>query len=331
MMKAVRFSSFGTPHRVAECVEVPEPGAPGEGEVALEIEACPVNPVDLLIIAGEYAVRPPLPAIPGSEGVGRVLEVGPGVRDLAVGDRVVPLGRETWAQRRVVKAEEVIKAPADADVLQLAMLKINPATAELMLERYVELSSGDWVMQDAANSGVGQNVVRLAQARGIRSVNIVRREGLAESLKSIGADVVLVDGDDLAERVREQTGGAAIQLALDAVAGDICMRLGDCLVDGGVIVNYGLLSGSPCMLRPEQTVFRGLTLTGFWLVKALGQMQPSAIADLYNALVRRLMDGTLRVDIEATYPIEAIADALEHAGRPGRGGKILITPNGALS
>ncbi len=330
-MKAVRFAAFGTPHRVAECVEVPEPGAPADGEVALEMEACPINPVDLLTIAGEYAVRPSLPAVAGSEGVGRVLEVGPGVHHLAVGDRVVPLGRETWVQRRVVKAREVIKAPADADVLQLAMIKINPATAQLMLERYVELASGEWVIQDAANSAVGQHVVRLAQARGIHTVNIVRRDGLSESLRRIGADAVVVDGDDLPERVREQTGGAAIRLAIDAVAGEICMRLGDCLADGGIVVNYGLLSGRPCMLRPDQTVFRGITLTGFWLVKALGQMQAAAIADLYGGLVRRVTEGRLRVEVEATYPIEAIADALEHAARSERGGKILITPNGAPS
>ncbi len=299
--------------------------------MVLEMEACPINPVDLLTIAGEYAVRPPLPAVPGSEGVGRVLHAGPGVRDLSPGDRVVPLGRETWVQRRVVKAQEVIKVPGDVDILQLAMLKVNPATAQLMLERYTELTSGDWIIQDAANSAVGQYVVRLARARGVRTVNIVRREGLDESLRRIGADVVLVDGDDLPERVRQQTGEAGIRLAIDAVAGDICMRLGDCLAEGGVVVNYGLLSGKPCMLRPDQTVFRGITLTGFWLVKALGNMQAAAIRELYDGLVRRVADGTLHVAIEATYPIEAIADALEHAERPGRGGKILITPNGAPS
>lgn len=331
MMKAVRFAAFGTPHHVAECVDVPEPDAPADGEVLIEMEACPINPVDLLTMAGRYAVRPPLPAVPGSEGVGRVLETGPGVPELSAGDRVVPLGRETWVQQRVVKAREVVKVPADADVLQLAMIKINPATAQLMLERYVDLVAGDWVIQDAANSGVGQNLVRLARFRGIRTVNVVRREGLSEALRRIGADVVVVDGDDLPERVREGTSGADIRLAIDAVAGDICMRLGDSLADGGWVVNYGLLSGRPCMLRPDQIVFRGITLTGFWLVNALGQMQPAAIKELYDGLVRRVTDGTLRVEVEATYPIEAIADALEHAARPGRSGKILITPNGAPS
>lgn len=328
-MKAIRFASFGSPHRVAECVEVPEPPSPAADEILLEMEACPINPVDLLTMAGDYAVKPPLPAIPGSEGVGRVLAVGPEVQDVAVGDRVVPLGRETWVQRRIVRAGEVLKGvPPHADVQQLAMLKINPATALLMLESYGPLERGEWLIQDAANSGVGTNVIRLARIRGLRTVNVVRRQGLAGPLEDAGADVVLVDGDDLAERVPAETGAAAIRLAIDAVAGSICMRLADCLSDGATIVNYGLLSGEPCMLRPSQTVFRGITLTGFWLVKALQRMEPGAVAGLYERLIELVANGSLATPVEATYPLEAIGEALAHAERAERSGKVLIRPNG---
>lgn len=327
-MKAVRFASFGPPHRVAECVEVPDPGPPGTGEVVLEMDACPINPVDLLTISGAYAVEPSLPATPGSEGVGRVAAVGFGVEDLAPGDRVVPLGRDTWVQKQRVAARDLIKVPRDADILQLAMLKINPATAHLMMRDFVALEPGDWLLQDAANSAVGQMVIRLARAGGIRTVNVVRRQGLEGVLRDIGADAVVVDGHDLPERVRTATGAASIRLAVDAVAGAICTRLGDCLAEGATIVNYGLLSGEPCMLRPDQTVFRGITLTGFWLVRALGRMGHGQVRALYAELARELARGTLHVPVEATYPIEAIGEALERAARPGRSGKILITPNG---
>jgi mitochondrial enoyl-[acyl-carrier protein] reductase / trans-2-enoyl-CoA reductase len=328
-MKQVQFAAFGVPHEVASCVDVPDVGAPEGGEVVVDIEAFPINPADLLTIAGSYAVRPKLPATLGAEAAGRISALGTGVDDLAVGDRVIVLARDNWCQQRRVPATQVLKLPAAADVLQAAMLKVNPATALLMLEGYVPLQPGDWVIQDAANSGVGTNLIRLAKARGIHTVNVVRRPSLVAPLEAIGADVVVVDGDDLAERVRA-AGIGPIRLAIDAIGGEVVMRLADCLAEGGTVVNYGLLSGRPCMLGAHQTIFRAITLTGFWLQRALTTMARADLEKLYADLAGRIVDGTLRVEIEATYPIEQIQEALEHAGREGRSGKILVTPNGPI-
>ena len=132
-MKQVQFNAFGTPHEVAACVEAPDVGAPGPEEVVIEVLAFPINPADLLTMTGGYAIRPPLPATLGAECVGRIAAIGAGVRHLAVGDRVINLGRDNWCQRRKVPAAQALKVPGDADVLQLAMLKVNPATALLML------------------------------------------------------------------------------------------------------------------------------------------------------------------------------------------------------
>jgi NADPH:quinone reductase-like Zn-dependent oxidoreductase len=328
-MKIVEFSAFGIPSEVAKCIEVPEPGPPGDDEVVIRIEAFPINPVDLLTMEGRYATRPALPAAVGSESVGRIAAVGAAVDHLQVGDRVINMDRDNWAQQRKVKAAKAIKMPEGVDVLQLAMLKVNPATALLLLRDFVTLQPGAWVIQDAANSGVGQNLIHLAKADGIRTVNIVRREQLIEPLKSIGADAVVVDGPDLVEAVRAETGGAA-KLAIDAVAGPATMRLADCLADGGTIVNYGLLSGEPCMLDSHQAVFRGISLTGFWLVRSLGAMAPAQIGALYGDLAGRIAAGDLRVEVEATYPIEEIEAALSHASGSGRSGKVLVTPNGPV-
>ncbi len=325
-MKVVRFASFGIPHLVAECVEMPDLGPPAEDEVIVDVEAFPINPADLLTLSGRYAVKPPLPATPGAEGVGRVAAAGSAVGHVRPGERVLLLSRENWTEQRKVKAEQVLKLPEAVDVLQLAMLKVNPATALLMLREYVELTPGDWVIQDAANSGVGANLIRLAKSGGIKTVNVVRREALIEPMRAIGADIVVLDGDDLARRVRTQTHGAEIRLAIDAIAGDICLRLADCLVDGGVIVNYGMLSGRPCVLAPEQLVFKGITLTGSWLATRLNRMSYEEKAALYADLAQRAADGSLHVNIEAVYPIDDIKTALEHAEREGRDGKILVTP-----
>jgi mitochondrial enoyl-[acyl-carrier protein] reductase / trans-2-enoyl-CoA reductase len=329
-MKQVQFSAFGVPHEVAACVEVPDVGAPGPDEVVIEVLAFPINPADLLTITGGYAVRPQLPATLGAECVGRIAAVGANVQHLALRDRVINLGRDNWCERRKVPAAQALKVPAQADVLQLAMLKVNPATALLMLRSYVDLQPGDWVIQDAANSGVGTNLIRLARADGIRTVNVVRREPVTRPLSAIGADVVVVDGDDLAERVRAATGGAPIRLAIDAIGGAMVLRLADCLAEGGTVVNYGLLSGQPCQLGAHHTIFKGITLTGFWLQKALTSMARADLDALYADLASRVADGTLQVEVEATYPIEEIKAALAHAEREGRSGKILVLPNGPV-
>ena len=330
-MKAVQYDAFGAAHDVARIVEFPEPEPPGAGEVLVDVEAFPINPVDLLTIAGGYATRPPLPAVPGSEALGRVVAVGDDVTHISPGQRVLMMSRENWAQRKVIKAGEAVPIAVDADPLQLAMLKINPATAWLMLTRYRDLTAGDWLIQNAANSGVGTYLIGLARARGVRTVNVVRRAGLIAPLEDKGADVVLVDGPDLAERVRSAVGDGNLPLAIDAVAGDATGRLAASLCEGGVVVNYGLLSEQPCAVDAHEIVFRGITLTGFWLVKFLTTMSGEERTALYGELAERVASGELTVDVEAVYSIEEIQSALEHAARTGREGKVLVTPNGPLT
>ena len=280
------------------------------------------------MIEGKYASRPPLPARLGIEGVGTITAVGEGVNELALGDRVMSLGRTNWAEEIQVSSGAVVKVPKDADVQQLSMLKVNPATAMFMLERYVNLKPGDWVIQNAANSAVGRYIIQLAKTKGVKTLNVVRRTELVEELRKIGADVVLLDGDDLAKRVRSEVGDANIPLAIDAVAGEGTLRLGGALSEGGTVVNYGLLSGKPCQLTPELVVFQGITLTGFWLAKLLGTMKPDELQKLYAELASQITNGNLYTPVESAYPLDQLSDALKHAYQTERNGKVLLMPNG---
>ena len=329
-MKIVQFSRFGPPEQVAECIEAADPPPPAADEVMLDVIAFPINPADTLTIEGRYAVRPALPSRVGAECIARVATIGGAVTDLHIGDLVIPLDRDNWVQRKLAKADRVMKVPAGVDPLQLAMLKVNPPTAYLMMTKYMALAPGDWILQSAANSGVGQCLIQLAKAEGFKTVNIVRREGLAGELSALGADVVLVDGPDLAQRITAATKGAPIKLAIDAVGGTQIVRFGDALADEAMVVNYGLLSGENPQLSAHQCVFKRITLTGFWLVPWLQKMSRETIATLYGGLAKHVADGSLRVPIQATFPIEEIKQALALSSGYHRAGKVLVTPNGPV-
>ena len=326
-MKVVHLQTYGTPHDAVACVEVDDAPPPAAGEVRFEVEAFPINPADVLLAEGKYAAKPPVPALLGAECVGRVTDVGADVDDLSPGDRVINLARDNWVQAKTIDRAMLVKVPADIDTLQLSMLKVNPATALLMMRNYVTLAPGDWIMQNAANSAVGGYLIRLAKSAGYRTVNIVRRASLADELQAAGADEVVVDGPDLGERVNAAVGERQIALGIDAVAGAICNRMAACMRDGSVLVNYGMLSGQPCQMSPDNLVFAGVSLRGFWLAKYLLQASTDAAEALYGELAGALRSGALSASVEAVYGIDDIKDAIAHAARAQRDGKILVTPN----
>ncbi len=326
-MKAIEFTHHGTPHRVCRCVDVEDVGYPEPGEIIVTVDASAINPADLLIIEGRYPGPSQLPARVGIEGTGRVEATGSGVIGLATGDRVLILDRANWAEKVRIEASQAIKIPDDLDVLQAAMMKANPPTALLMLDEFVDLRSGDWIIQNAANSAVGYHVIRLARTRGVHTINVVRRETLFEPLSAAGADLVVLEGDDLGERVRANIGNVRVPLALDAAGGRSCLALADCLSDGGTVVNYGFLSGEPCMITPHHTILHDIRLQGFWLVRQLFQGPRVKIESVYADIARLISEGTIQAPVDATYGLEEVARALKHAERERRSGKIVFTPN----
>ncbi|TMJ59823.1 MAG: zinc-dependent alcohol dehydrogenase family protein [Alphaproteobacteria bacterium] len=329
-MKKVEITAYGAPEEVAHCVEAPDVGQPGAGEIVFDILAFPINPADLSLCRGNYRLRPPLPATPGAECVGRIAAVGAGVSRVKPGDLVINMQRENWAQRRRIKADDAIPLPSGLDVAQAAMLRINPATALLLLEDHVALKPGDWVIQDVANSAVGRHLIVLAKQKGVRTVNVVRRNDVTAELKALGADIVLVDGPDLATRAHDAVGGAPIRLGIDAVSGTACKRIADCLADGGMVISYGAMSGEDLVMSRPALSFRGVSLTGFNLGRGLAKRSPDQVRALYADLAIKLRDGVLKAPIDATYPIEDIKEALAHAQRGGRNGKVLVLPNGPV-
>ena len=297
------------------------------GQALVEVVAAPINPSDVLTLTGEYGQLPPLPAVGGREGVGRVAELGADTQGPAVGQLVLlPVGCGSWSTHVVVEARQLVPLPNEADPRQLAMMTINPPTAALLLSEFVKLGPDEWVIQNAANSAVGLYLVQLAGYRGHRTVNVVRREDAVAVVREVGGDIVLVDGEDLANRVSEATGGAEIRLGIDAVGGTATGRLADCLCEGATLVNYGRMSGEPCAVDPSAFVFRDLTMRGFWLASWFRHTPEQQRSAVVGEIARLVATGKLYAPIHATYDVSEIEEAVAAAASGGRSGKILIVP-----
>ena len=323
-VRAIVFHAHGVPEEVARWEETDAP-APAADEVRVRLLAAPINPADLNVIEGKYPIRPALPGVPGVEGLGVVENVGLAVKSVRSGDRVLlPHGYGTWREAGVVKAGSVWPVPEGIATEQAAMLRINPATALRMLRDFVALQAGEWVLQNAANSAVGRAVIQIARASGWRTVNVVRRPELVEELKAAGAEVVLMEGDDLPAQIAAATGGAAVRLALNAVGGDSALRLAKALAPGGTIVTYGAMSRQPLRIPNGLLIFQDIRWRGFWISEWYREAAAASIGAMFAELFDLARRGVLHAPVERIYPLAEVAVALAHAAQARRSGKILF-------
>ena len=210
---------------------------------------------------------------------------------------------------------------------QLSMTLVNPITALLMLTEFIDVKKGQWIVQSASNSAVGGYVIQLAKKRGIKTINVVRRQGLSKDLLAKGADVVLIDGPDLVEKISKVTDGDPVMLALDAVGGETYIRLAKSLGYGGTLIAYGSLSGEKANLNTGLTILNDLRLRSFWLSK---WYEKAATQDLQLALgmiIPLIAKGELRANIDSRFNLNEIKEAVVRAEQGGRSGKVLIVPN----
>jgi len=304
----------------------------GPGDVLVEVEAAPVNNADLLFTMGWFAVQPQLPQPLGAEGVGRVVRAGEEVDQALVGRRVLILPtfvRGTWADQVVVPAETVVPLSEDnrADVLQLAMLPVNPATAYALLHDFVALRRGDWIGLNLANSAVGQYVIALARQAGIRTLAVVRRESAARQVRELGADAVVVDGDGLSERISAALGGERLRLALEGTTDPgQTAALVHSLEDGGTVVTFAAATGQAPSVPVGDLIYRGIVLRAFFILTWIRDTPREEVERVYAELADLAQQGVVKAGVEATYPLEEHRAALAHAARTERSGKILFTP-----
>ena len=323
-MLALRFSRCGPPAQVLGLEEIERPPL-AEGAVRLRVLATPINPADLNFIEGTYGVKPHLPATPGIEACGEVLES----RDsrFPSGARAIFLRRAPlWATEVVVPADQLLQVPADLDPLQAAMLKVNPATAWHLLHTLGPPEPGGWIVQNAANSAVGRAVIQLARTLGLRTLNVVRRPELVPELETIGADHVLLDDGSMESAAAEILAGAPPRLGFNAVGGDSALRLMNVLAPGGTLVTYGAMGRKPLKVPNGLMIFKNLTLRGLWITRWIGDAPRGEVEATYARLAEEMRTGRLELPVDSTHGLHGFAKALARLEAPDRVGKVLLTP-----
>ncbi len=320
----LQFDRTGDPPEVVQFRKRELTGPSGH-EVRVRMRYAPINPADLNFIEGTYGRPAHPPCIPGHEGCGEVEAVGPSVTSLSKGDVVIPLlGAGCWTQHLIAPEHHFAKIPPQIDRVQASMLRINPVTAWALLKFYTTLEEGSWVVQNAANSGVGRSLIQLASHFGLRTINFVRRPELIEELKTLGADAVLLDTDEGVAEAKALLGQAPVRLAANAVGGDSAIRLMDVLSPEGLMVTYGAMSRRSLKVPNKFLIFKNLQLHGLWITRWFEKASTPELHEVLDPLTGLVESGGIVTAIDQIVPMADYRQALTRAREGSRQGKVIL-------
>jgi len=326
--KSLAYAEHGDPLKVLQRVDSPVIASQlKDNEVLIRMLASPVNPADINMIQGVYRILPKLPAVGGNEGVGEVMQVGKAVTELHTGDWVVPAaaGWGTWRMVAVCPSTDVMKIPNDISVVSAATLLVNPPTAYRMLTDFVTLSPGDCIIQNGANSGVGQAVIQIASEMSVHTINVIRagrpdHDQLVNYLKEIGATHVVTDeylkSREMTDLVKSLPSGAP-RLALNCVGGRSFVDLLKHVAFRGVTVTYGGMAKQPLYVPAGPLIFNDIKLCGFWNSRwNLENRGSDAANSMWNYLTNLIRTGHLREPLHQLVPMEDFVKAVGKSMEP---------------
>jgi NADPH:quinone reductase-like Zn-dependent oxidoreductase len=328
-MRAIEFCLFGDPAETLELVCLPDP-EPWPGQVLVRMTARPINPSDLYMVRGQYGYLPALPAVPGLEGCGVIEAVGAQVSGYHVGQRVITMSVQragTWSEYALVDArpEHLLPVPDALSDEQAAQFTVNPLSAWLMVRHRLALQPGDWLVQSAGASQVGRLVCQLGAGIGFHTISIVHRPERAAELRESGVEHVICSAtDDVYKEIMIRTDGAGAAAALDAVGGSQATEMARALRPRGRMLVYGLLSGKSTAFDTSALLFNANSIEGFWLSAALRD-DPAAFGRAAAELAGYPGLAGLIAGAEACYDLADFGEAIRHAERSGRSGKIILT------
>jgi NADPH:quinone reductase-like Zn-dependent oxidoreductase len=332
-MRAVVAATVGEPSDVLQLQTRPIP-KPGPGEVRIRVTAVPVEASDLHTVRGRYGFTPEFPAVPGIEAVGLVDEIGSGADGLTIGQRVVTIGvTGTWQQFIVADAERVLPVPVGMSDSTAAQILSNPLTAVILTGEKLDVQQGEWLLQTAAGSTVGQLVIQLGAHVGFKTLNVVRRRSAVEEILALGGTAAIcTEDEDLRERVAEIAGHDGVAKAIDCVSGQVGADVSRALAPDGELIVYGALSThrqtDPDKLTipifARSLIYETKTVRGFWLFRWFTETPKDRMVATIDRTIRLADSGVLRVPEGQPIPVEQFEEAVRLAEAPEHGGKPLL-------
>ena len=324
--QAIRYHQLGSPFEVLALEDLPMP-TPSKGEVLIEMIASTIHPSDFGLINGSYGKLRDLPATGGREGVGKVVEAGPEVDGAILGKLVsMPEHQGVWQSYAVAEVEDLILLPSLVPVEQLAVAILNPVTAWRILHDFEYLREGDFIVQNAGNSAVGQAVVQFARMLGISCISLVRSDQNLKELKNLGAENVLLDDESVPKQVLDLTNGKKCVMALNSVGGKSALRLAKTLCPGGIHLTFGAMDGTPIRFPTRELIFGDVRFLGFWLDRWKQNQSRAGLRNAIEQVLQPLALDQVRYSIDQTFQFEEFHKALAR-NQESRMGKVLIAPD----
>ncbi len=323
-MRAVLCRELGGPEKLV-VEDIPSPPM-RDGAVRVAIHAAGLNFADILLIAGQYQTKPPLPYTPGSEAAGVVTEVGAGVRHVKPGDRVMAiLEGGGYAEEAVTDAARVLPIPAGMDFAAAAGFPIAYGTSHGALEWRARLKANEWLLVTGAAGGVGLTAVEIGKAMGAR---VIAAAGSPEKLKVAqdhGADHLIdYSKEDIRERVKAITAGKGADVIYDPVGGDVfeaCMRS---IAWEGRIIVIGFAAGKIPQVPANVVLVKNIDVIGFFWGSYLPR-KPEQVGQSLKQLLRWFEEGKLKPHVSDRFDLKDAAQALEMLKQRKSTGKVVLT------
>jgi NADPH:quinone reductase len=307
--------------------EVADP-TPGTGEIVMAVEAAGVNRADVLFRSGRYHRAPALPAVPGVEGAGTVLAVGPGVADVSVGDHVVGWGATGepgfYAERAALPADHVLRVPAGVDAASAAALPTAWLSAWYCLHHLGDIQAGETVLVTAGASGVGSAAVQIAKDAGAVVIATASSPEKRAWVQNLGADTVLDHRPEhLPQEIADLTGGSGADVVLDIVGG---ATFGACLraaARAGRVVALANVALEPSTIDTRDFYPRNVHIHGFQITDLMEHgWDPRP--DL-SSLLTALAEKRFTVNIDSTFPLSDAPEAHRRLSSRAVMGKVILT------
>ncbi|MGZ8398357.1 MAG: quinone oxidoreductase family protein [Gemmatimonadales bacterium] len=322
-MQAIRVHQVGGPEVLRyESVERP---SPGPGQALVRVDAAGLNFLEVYQRTGLYKVQ--LPFTPGSEAAGAVVELGPGVTSVVVGDRVASQNfAGSYAEFSLASAERLVKLPDDVSIRLGAAVMLQGMTAHYLACSTFPLHSGHVCLVHAAAGGVGLLLCQIARRRGARVIGTVSTEGKAQLAREAGAhEVIVYTQQDFQVETMRLTGQGGVDVVYDSVGRTTFAQGLDCLAPRGMMVLYGQSSGpveaiDPQILNQKGSLFLTRPSLGAYVATR------AELVERASALLGWVADGSLKVRIGHEFSLAAAAEAHEELEGRRTTGKVLLLP-----